>query len=682
MDFNRLKPFLAKFIKQETGRELEIRGAVDFKIGLRPSLVMEDLLFQNAPWASRAEMVRIQRLEVKIKLLPLLNKDIRMTRLVLTEPELFLETDKTGKWNFEFERAEAPSLKSPTSQDIPFPRMAFDQVQIEKGRVSYRDGRRGTLHDLSIDRFTARSEGVESPVVLDFAGAYRGKPLELKGTVGSLLRLKEPGKEGYPVDLVAKAAGAQLSVEGTVRDILRLKGLALKTVAEVQSTSQVAAFLGEIFPLELGPLRVSATLSDGEEHRYSLSGLTVTSQAGDLGGALTVNLGESRPRLSGSVTCRTLNVSSFFNGGKTKAPKADAGARSGKVFPNDPLPLDLLKAMDVSLQFRADQMHLPHLPLANLSLEASLNDGRLDLRPIKAKAAGGEAEGVLEVLPQGRVAVVKAVIKITQMDLQTLLPEWKAEGKVDADLDLLGRGTSIAGLMAGLSGRTVAVMGRGRVDNKAIQILGGDLARGMFQLLSPSSRAVNRVEINCAVSGFDVKEGTAKVTALVVDTPDMSVIGEGQVNLGDETLDLALRPYPKGNAAGLNMSLAELAKTFKLGGTLASPSLEMDAEQTIFTALKAAGGVVLFGPAGLLAALAGQSSGEENPCLSALESARKGTGPSESGKGVEQKKPEDKSVTGTLKGVGESVKKLFTGQETGTPPRSEPRTDPYRGGGP
>jgi hypothetical protein len=167
---------------------------------------------------------------------------------------------------------------------------------------------------------------------------------------------------------------------------------------------------------------------------------------------------------------------------------------------------------------------------------------------------------------------------------------------------------------------------------------------------------------------------------LVVDTPDMTVIGEGQVNLRDETLDLALKPYGKGGTAGLSLSLGELAKSFRLGGTLASPSLQMDAAQTMLTAGKAAGGVLLFGPAGIAAALAGQSSGEGNPCLTALESAKKGVRTSpESGKGVEQKAAEEKGLSGTLKGLGESVKKLFSGQ--GTPPRSDKRSSPFGGEG-
>jgi hypothetical protein len=76
----------------------------------------------------------------------------------------------------------------------------------------------------------------------------------------------------------------------------------------------------------------------------------------------------------------------------------------------------------------------------------------------------------------------------------------------------------------------------------------------------------------------------------------------------------------------------------------------------------------------------GQSSGGDNPCLSAIETARKGVRTSGSSKGEEQKGTADKGITGSLKGVGESVKKFFS--EQGMKSQPDKRADPYGGGGP
>jgi len=41
-DFNNLKPMLARLIKDATGRELTIGGDIDIKLGLMPTLLVED----------------------------------------------------------------------------------------------------------------------------------------------------------------------------------------------------------------------------------------------------------------------------------------------------------------------------------------------------------------------------------------------------------------------------------------------------------------------------------------------------------------------------------------------------------------------------------------------------------------------------------------------------------------
>ena len=679
IDFNTLKTFLAQVIKQETGRELEIRGAIDFKLGLRPSVVMDDLVFQNAPWAFRPEMIKIKRLEAKVSVLPLLNGEIHVSRLVLSEPDVLVETDKAGKWNFEFEKPESSPEKDKSSEGFTLPKIAFHEVEVQKGKVSYRDEEAAISCCLLIKRFTACSKGIDSPIDVSFSGEYRDTPLELRGTVGSILLLKEPGT-GYPVDLTAMVSSAQLRVQGMIRDLINLKGLALKASAEIRSTARLAALLGQPRPVEIGPLRASALISDRGEKTYELSDLKISSKAGDAGGSVMVHLADRRPKLSGTVVSQNINLKAFFSDEKTKQGKAEKSKARSRVFPRDPLPLEVLKRMDLEIKCEANRVQLAHLCLGSLSTEVRVDDGLLALKSIKVQVAGGDAEGEVDVQVQGRVAIAKAVFRAHQMDLRQLSPDWNAEGKVDVDLDLLSRGSSIAGLMAGLNGRTVVVMGQGRVDNRTIQAIAGDLASDVIRHFSPSSKAANQNDINCGVSGFEIEDGIARVTALVVDTPDMTVVGEGEVNLKEETLDLALKPYSKGGAAGFNLSLVELAKSFKLGGTLAAPSLQVNAEQTMFSALKAAGGILLLGPAGIVVVLVSQSSGGDNPCLAAMETVKNGVKETPNHRADGSNGTVDKSLAKALKGVGESVKQFFIVQ--GKQSQVNMCSDPYGGAGP
>ena len=185
-------------------------------------------------------------------------------------------------------------------------------------------------------------------------------------------------------------------------------------------------------------------------------------------------------------------------------------------------------------------------------------------------------------------------------------------------------------------------MGGGSIDLKAIKLLGRDLSSGFLQLLNPLKKEEKYTKINCFAGGFDIKNGLAQSSALVLDTTQVSVVGYGKIDLKTEEIDLSLSPSPK-KGVGINglarfsLSFGELTKTLKLKGTLSKPSLSFDPTGSIITLGKAIGGVALFGPFGLAAVLANGQLGNENPCLAIIEAVRKDYNKAEGVRSEEQK---------------------------------------------
>ena len=77
---------------------------------------------------------------------------------------------------------------------------------------------------------------------------------------------------------------------------------------------------------------------------------------------------------------------------------------------------------------------------------------------------------------------------------------------------------------------------------------------------------------------------------------------------------------------------------------MAEPSLALDSKQTAIILGKTIGGTVLFGPIGIAAALISGSSGGDNPCLAAIEAAKKGVSVSGDKKTEKEKGMAEKSV--------------------------------------
>jgi uncharacterized protein involved in outer membrane biogenesis len=130
-DFNKLKPRIVQAVRDATGRELTLGG--DFKVhfGLSPSASVERVAFQNAPWGSRPEMVRVKSLEIQVSLLPLIRGEIEFKRLILIEPDIWIETDPSGKSNLEFKPAEKPKAEEKKAEDgTVLPPLIFEEVRV------------------------------------------------------------------------------------------------------------------------------------------------------------------------------------------------------------------------------------------------------------------------------------------------------------------------------------------------------------------------------------------------------------------------------------------------------------------------------------------------------------------------------------------------------------------------
>ena len=102
-DFNKFKPMIAKAVKDATGRELTIAGNIEFELGIRPTLVVEKVSFQNASWSSTPNLAQVKRLEVQIAVLPIISGKFDIAHLVLVEPDVIVEFDSAGTSNITFD---------------------------------------------------------------------------------------------------------------------------------------------------------------------------------------------------------------------------------------------------------------------------------------------------------------------------------------------------------------------------------------------------------------------------------------------------------------------------------------------------------------------------------------------------------------------------------------------------
>ncbi|RJP74637.1 MAG: AsmA family protein [Candidatus Abyssobacteria bacterium SURF_17] len=671
-DYNKLKPMVTQAVMDSTGRKLELTGDIKLDFGLRPALYVEGVSFENALWGSRPQLATAEQIEVQVALLPLLRKKIDAKRVVLIKPDILIETNESGESNLSFAKTAPSGEAKKAKTQAELPKLRIDEVRIEDGHFVYKDGQSKKTYEVVLATFTAVPSRKRGTVEIDARGAYNKTDFETSGSVGTIAKLLD-AKQKWPVHLEIMSGDTSIALEGSIRDVMKAKGIDMSVAMKGQSTQEIARLTGAAAFPELGQYTAQLTLTDPRDKTYALSDLRIVLGENDLTGSGQINLAASPPFISATFESQKLDLRPLLGGETETDAQAEHKPRKEKVFSDKPLPLTALDDIDAHATVKVGQVLLPTLALNELAAEIELDGGHLKMKPLKATVGGGSFEGALDLRAGSKVADVAFDLDVERMNLGQMLEAFDstdvADGTVNADIELTGNGDSVAAIMAGLDGKTVVVMGEGRINNGYLDLFGGDIRAGFVRLLNPFEQQSAYTEINCFVSRFDIRDGIARSAALVCDTDKTTVVGEGTVNLKTEQIDLSLKPSPKegvgaGGVGKVTFSLGELTKPFKLGGTLAHPKLVLDPTQTALTVGKAAGGVVLFGPIGIAAALAsGGNSGDENPCLAAIEAAEKGVKTGESGESKSAVQRAGESVTeGTksvVEGTGRTLKKIF-----------------------
>ncbi|MDD9878984.1 MAG: AsmA family protein [Magnetovibrio sp.] len=572
IDFNQYKGLIAEQAKSATGRDLKIAGDLNLEISLTPRVAVEGVSFANAAWGSKPEMVTVKRFAAEMSLIPLLSGNINIHRGVLEGVELLAEKAKDGKANWEFGAAKPAEKKDDSGGgDVTLP--VVKSVSVKDVKVTYKDAQAGAEYAVVVDAVDLTSDSPSAPLNLNVKGSLNGQVFTLGGQVGSIEALASGGMFPVKLDIAALAANIGLDGQAGVpggapkADIK----LALKGAKLADTMASAAAVAPALKSVELpigGAYHVNAQVKLDGPQKIALENLDFGLGPVAMKGRLAANLSGARPAVDAALATDTLNLDELLPKGEAKAAPAKKGADDGRVFPNDPLPLDGLKAADAKVKFDAKKIIAQGMEVSDLSVTLNLKNGRLQVNPLGAGFGGGKINGDVVVDASKPAAGVKAKIGVKQVDYGMVLEQKglkdMAQGKVDVDVDVTGAGNSVRQIMAGLNGKTRVVTKDGRRESGALNIVSTDLLN-VFD-------SQDDKKIICGVVHFDIKKGMADGRAVVFETGGISVVGVGGANLANETINLKVDPRAK----KANLATAVMVPV-TIKGTFAKPDWEIDA---------------------------------------------------------------------------------------------------------
>lgn len=610
LDTNRLRAFLASQVKAATGRDLTIAGSLRLKVGLVPVLIAEGVGLSNRPGGSHPEMLHIDRVEAELALLPLLKRDIRVVRLIVSAPRILLETDAHGRGNWIPDPAAAPA----TPDRMAAPRFNLRELKIKNAQVIIRDAGGGQSRTINIHKLAIQPERPGAgPMAVQMVGDDQGKGFEASGSLGSLadIGLGRP----WPLQLKASGRGMQTAVSGTLGDPVSGRGIDLKLTAQGDEVADLAKLAG--FHLQpMGPFRLSMKLGDAGG-RLALSDVDATLGRRDtlfLSARGSVRDAIAATGLELAVSAESDNLAGMSRLLGTDIPsmgplKAGAHLRGGagdwrlNDLKASLAGSDLAGELSLRLTGRPHlvaQISATALALADFATPAPRPGEKLDVRSPPRNADGrlipdlnlplaaldgidAEISAHVGTLALGQVRLVDTAIgmqlrqgNLTVSPLRAGLAGGALQGM--AELRGLNRdqptailrieGIQIdAGRLARESGVPLAVEGRiafqadlsGRghsLHTLLLQAHGSATARLDSPLLPTGNAATT---VRCGFARLTIRDGIASAErSLGAEFDSRGLLGGGTIDLRTERLDLRLLPAGGG-------------ETIAVGGTLAEP---------------------------------------------------------------------------------------------------------------
>jgi AsmA protein len=543
-------------VRNATGRDLRIGGEV--KLSLFPSLALEvnDVAFANASWASTPDMAKLSRLDVALKILPLLSGKVEVDRFVLVDPVINLEIDKQGRPNWRFETATPAETKSKQegaekpatakSGAPALPELHFGDVRLVNGTVTYLDAAKQQRFAITAVNMTVSLPSLDDPLKADGELTWNGEAIDLN------LGVENPRKllagTTTPVALKVSSKPVSLSFQGEVTQAepLRVNGT---VTLDVPSVRKLAAWTGH--PLEVGgsglePFSLKGMLAlNGPKLSFTGAEIALDEIKGE--GEVSVDTGGAKPDIRAMLDVETLDLNPYLGGkGETQAAEpAKAGTKKQEPgdWSDDPIDLSALDTANADLSFSAAAIRFQEIKIGPSAVKVTLKDRVLITDLSRLELYGGNGHARLAVDGSGPVPAIKESFAISGVQAQPLLADAagfdRLEGTAEAEMAATTRGRTEREMVQALKGSGAVKFSDGAISGINLAAMVRNASSAFLDAGAGKAQKTDFAELS---GTFTIQNGILKNDDLELVNPLLRLHGAGTVDLPLRTVDYRVEP--------------------------------------------------------------------------------------------------------------------------------------------
>ena len=408
--------------------------------------------------------------------------------------------------------------------------------------------------------------------------------------------------------------GARL--QGAIPNVFGPAGADFVLSARVADLEDLSYFTGLTLPAA-STLELQGRVTQSRAG-YAIRDFAVTLSHSRLSGTAAITSSAGRLKLTAQLDGPVVDLHELVG----SPPGARPGARATDeyLFPDKPLSLGWLNAIDLALNLRIERLVRRNgHELHGISAHVAVANGAFSLDPLSVKLSpdgnGLSLRLQARATPAGKLDV-HAALQGGAIELARLLAlagttAGISGARTDVALDVRSTGGSIRDLMAGLNGEARVVVGKGRLDGRTLY-LGANLLTEFLKLANPFSKDESYTDLECAVVRLPVKDGIVTVDrSMALELSNVNIVASGIIDLRRETIDLRARTQAR---KGLGLS-TEVANMFAIQGPLGAPSLGVSGEGAIRSGVSVG---VAVGTVGVSLLVERLMLADRQPCRTAL----------------------------------------------------------------
>lgn len=276
-------------------------------------------------------------------------------------------------------------------------------------------------------------------------------------------------------------------------------------------------------------------------------------------------------------------------------PPAPAGKQQKQ--PEKPLDLSGLRNLNANGTLKVGSLKFNNITATNVRLDVKANGGRVDLNPLTANLYQGTLASAVSINAAPAIPTFAVQHNMNGISVGPLFKDLAnndtLEGKGNVTLDVTTQGNTESAMKKALNGNAALKLVDGAV--KGIDIAGSirnakaklGALRGEHIQQDDKSQKTDFSELT---GTFAIRNGVAHNTDLSIKSPLLRIGGEGDINIGEDSLTYLVKASiaatTKGQGGKELADLTGVTVPVRVTGPLASPSYKLDFGSMVTDAAK------------------------------------------------------------------------------------------------